>query len=519
MASRDVTESIKGIFTKGIARDKGVNKVPESFAYDVRNIRIKNGWITQRPWHKEVFDWSSATVVNNITYNSQLDELLVAQNEDLNLIDLSAWTSTKKWDLTSSTKYRFINYWTYCLVLTWAWYPFYYDGSTFAQTTSTHIANNTNPSFWARFAWFTVVNSSLNPNAILFSRPITLANQAYCYYWDLTNGSESITYDSPVCWLIWSLDNLRVFTKDAVEYMTKDSIAVTGGVASKFTTVLGKGDELASPDSCVAAWNAIFFMTANKRIKTINYRADVVSPQIADISNNEWESIEAWLDDYLSDDQSDCFCIYDDKQEIVKFWVKSNESDVNDICLVYDLNYKTFLIDDGKYFSSITKSGTKYYAGSSVDYTIYEDETWFDDNGDGIDWFFETYSLSWSKAPVLPTLFRGASFGWQMNDIAELEVDIYINDRQVVNKTINGTDLYTSVGIGNNAIWEEPIGEELWQNDLVDFDIYVTSGSIRSEWNRIKFRFGGNIVWQNILLDYLNFTHLPRRRILMSNKI
>jgi hypothetical protein len=48
--------------------------------------------------------------------------------------------------------------------------------------------------------------------------------------------------------MVSTLNNLWIFTKTTVEYIGKDSLTTTGGIASFFSIPLGTGNDLASPD-------------------------------------------------------------------------------------------------------------------------------------------------------------------------------------------------------------------------------------------------------------------------------
>lgn len=611
----NVSASIKWIFTKGFARGKGTNRVPESFALDLRNVRLTNWGITQRPGHALVFDGSSTTAWTGITYNTTNQELHCVHSNIFKTIDIDWASAVSEWAVDSTTTHRFIDYWAYTIILTGAGRPYYYnrdgyltfdanlvtsnaidmdvngvamttvnfntDNNTtlddiatqlqtqfteiatatrnasndgvditvtswytvfidniavtggasqangswtrIQQTTSTHIPANHNPSFGARFAWFTVVNSNLNPNAIIFSRPIDIDNQNYCFYWDYNtaNGAESITYDGRVLGLIWSTNKLRIFTSTTVEYVDRDNVSTVGGVASVYSTILGRWEELASPDAAVAAWDSVFFFTKGKRPKTINYKQGTLEPNVADLWNREDADIDYWLNNFLADDQSSCEAEYIESSSIIVRHLKSAQTDVNDVFLVYSILYDTFLIDDRKYYKNYTRVWEKVYWLSSLDFSIYQDETGFDDDWDGVDRYFETQNLNTDKKRPIDLATRTrAIISWQINEVTVLTIDIYVDGSLVFTQDINGSDYaYSAVStIGSQAIGEEAIGWEIeFGDDLVDFEVEMTR--LRRTGKRIKLRFSGNVAWQDVVLDYLELWFFPRGRNLVSDKV
>lgn len=68
------------------------------------------------------------------------------------------------------------------------------------------------------------------------------------------------------------------------------------------------------------------------------------------------------MQDNLADDQSDAVAAFDRKQNIVKFYVKSRNSTVNDICVIYDIQNETWLKDDNKYVSCVTSLNDELYS-------------------------------------------------------------------------------------------------------------------------------------------------------------
>ena len=522
MAKGDHIVTLDKLFSKGIVKNLWQNKTADHYADNMVNLRIKNGGITPRKWVVTIFDWEDANPIQWITANSVNETLLVVQDDFLRKIN--TWNDpvddTSIWDISFSGNVRFINYGIYTIILTGAGYPRVYNNTSLAQLTSSNIAVNTNPSFWVRYAWFTVVNSNLNSNVILISRPVTLANQEYSYDW-AGSWSETITFDTKVLGMTSTLNYLWIFTQDSIEYISRDNLTTTGGIASLFAIPIASGDELMNPDTVVNANEFIFYMTASRRIKTINYVQGNPVPQVAVIS----EEINEYLQTELNTDQSTAFATFDKQENLVKFWVRSTTSTVNDTCIIWDLNAQTRFVDKDKYYADMTELNDVYYAGSAFSYRVIQDEVGTDDDNSPVEWEFEsTYMDIWN--PTMRKQFRGNRLAGRINTYATIDWEFAVDgntvmSKQIVGSTIpwNGSDL--SLWIGGSEIWWEPIAWPIAESDddLSDFERVATQGAIRATGKKCKISLSWWQLWQKLIIDYADITIRPRIRELISDKV
>ena len=63
----------------------------------------------------------------------------------------------------------------------------------------------------------------------------------------------------------------------------------------------------------------------------------------------------------LDDDQGDSFGYFNRNENLIKRFLKTKNSNLNDICLVWDLINKTRLVDENKYFSGSVVKDNVYY--------------------------------------------------------------------------------------------------------------------------------------------------------------
>lgn len=510
MARGESTQTIKWAFTKWFARTKGSYQIPDNFANIARNVRIKDG-IVPRPWFTNVHYTEWSTPIRGIKSNGIQNALYISHDSKLKSVNLTNGDLTDIWSIGTDNKCRYIEYGKYTIVLTGADDPYVYDWTTLIQSTT--ITAWVNPEFGVKFAWFTVINSQLNRNVIYTSAPITLANQERCYDWTGT-GSEAITFDTPVVGMISTLNNLWIFTKNTIEYIGKDSLTTTGGIASFFSIPLGTGNDLASPDSIIAAEDLIFFMTKSWKIKSIGYIQGNVNPQIADISDVTGVGINEYISQELSNDLSTTFGFFDRVNNLVIRSVKSKNSSVNDRYIIRDLTNKTFIEDTNKKFCCITSLNDVYYAGSAYWLRILQEFNSTLDNGDIVPRTYETTDIAFGNNTTQKQ-YRWVTIAWKINNKAIIKREVIINNKVVMSRDIMWSEIATSdllLWVSTYPVSSEPLSNQLVEwSWLVVFKRVADYNNIRWTGETITVRFSWGNIWQDFVLDYMDITLLPRR--------
>ena len=124
--------------------------------------------------------------------------------------------------------------------------------------------------------------------------------------WMAMNMIEIITFGYPVVGMVSTLNNLWIFTKTTVEYIWKDSLTTTGGIASFFSSHYEHETTLQALIEYVQRRSYLLWQKAVK-IKSIWYIQGNVKPS-ADISIwLEWVGINDYMQNEADEDQSDCF--------------------------------------------------------------------------------------------------------------------------------------------------------------------------------------------------------------------
>jgi hypothetical protein len=520
------TMEIAKMFSVGFLDDKGKNKTPDYYGDRMENLLIKNWWITPRPWHELIYSAWESYPVRWMISNAIISETRIyyVANSHFRYIDLSDSSTHDVWSIGTDNNCVLVNAWWYILIFTWASYPRHYDWTTLAQNTSSEIDTNVNPSFWAKFAWFTACNSQLNKNILYISRPITLSNQEYCYHFKWTD-AQTIDLTSKLLGICSTMDAMWFFTTTNIQRLTRDNLTTTGWISSLYTVPFAEWyTGVVNHKSIVKAWDAIFFLTSNKKIATINYEGTVTTPRMRIISDKPQISIDWFMQRELDDDLSQSFWFFDEERQLVKFWVKSRKSTVPDIVIVYDLQNKTFFTFYDLFFSNvITLEWTnQIYAGGSLSHKIMQDCSWASDCGDAINRVYETTDIAPQWTSIVQT-FNWVATAGQINSQAKIQRDVRVDDALAVWKTILGSR-YTWVvsrGIGSFAIWAEPIW---WYStgvldDLIDFEVDMWVESLRFTGKKLKSVFSWGTLWEDFVLDKYSITFTPRVRKLRSDKL
>lgn len=504
------------LFTKWFVRDKGQNQVPDFYAHDLWNVRIKNFGITQRDWQKTIYTaaWDPVQFIEYVN-----GELIIAQNGTVSKVNVAndPVDLTSIGSITITTQCNTLVYGKYLIILTGVGYPRVYDGSSLTQLTSTVIANGTNPSFWASFTGFTIINSALNKNTVRISRPILPDTQVYCYDW-VGSGAESAPFDSEVLALCKSLSSLWIFTRRSIEYIDKTTITNVWGISSIYSVPLWDWYEVVNSNSVVSAGDIIFFATKNKKIGTVKYRSNITTPWIDIISDNPVNSIDWYLQNLNFDK---CRLSFDRKNNLVKIALRTETSLYNDIEVIYDIDNETWLKDDNKYIRDRAVDWDISYFASDISFTIKEDETGSDDDWQEINMYYETQDMTlWE--PALVKQYRGSILAGQESSISVINQKIFVDSVKVHEKNINWSDRspLLALWIGGSDVWWSPLGWEIWTiNDLVDFEDVIWPVWLRTSWKKIKYIRSAQVAWQNVLIDSLSIMAVPRKRYRIWDKI
>lgn len=468
----------------------------------------------------KVYDWNTLSAISTLVENatptftftwSWLNDfsIISATNIDwehhtFNIeIDWTWSPNTFKWN---------IDWWTYTtwVAITWSNQLINWTISQVTvkfNATTWHTAGNiwsltqlsdSNPRFWEEFLNFTWVAWWDDFRNVLYqSRPITSTNQEYSYDWSWS-GANQIIMKSDIQWLASTISRLIIFTDKSIEYIDRSSYITIWWVLNFYPNPIAQWVKLANNRCCPSAWEKVFFLTADKKIKTIDYIQWIDDLKVWDLSDDE----KVWIPNFmnnLNDDLSKSVWFYDQKNKLIKFFVRSKNSLTNDLCIIWDLVNKTFLVDDNKFYSILANHDNKVYAWSCLNSIVYQDEIWEDDDGWDISWYRYSAILQ-NGRPWKNKMYNWFSTSGTINSQTKINKDIIL-DWFIIDSS--------SIELSWMVTWWTASSQTAW----VMTWWYSTQGTLRNftknRWPEyintigryLQTKYSWNWVWQNFTLE------------------
>ena len=390
-----------------------------------------------------------------------------------------------------------------------------YTASKLIQVTSAELDAWVNPSFWGTFAWFTMINRSDTTNVLSISRPIELTTQWYCKDWKGTD-AYTISFKGQLQGMCATLSRFWVFTDKSIEFLSPSFLDSAGAYVP---TTFADWEQLCSPDCVVPAWDIVFFVTKNKRIRSIWYQWSVTEPQIKTITDIENSWIQKFMDEELAEDQSLAFWHYDRFNNIIKFFFVWRTSNVPDTCLCRDINANQWLQDMDKSYGSMCTLWTKQYASAAILQSVYEDEVGEDDDWQPIQRSFVTQAM-WLSEPSLVKFWRWVTIAGQIGFETLCRMQIYVDDTLYFDKYIDWSieNPFWVWGVWDAWIGFWAIWDVINNQSLSDFEKVIDLARLRKTGKKIRFSFSWSTIWQRIVLDFLSIVYRVRSRRRVKDK-
>lgn len=532
---------IDGAFSKGIIDAKGRNKIPAYFSGYVRNARIRNEAITNRRWPLSITSlWD--TPIRQLHWN---DTELLAIAWWL-LYRITPWPAAAIWVVgTATQQYQMISQGKYTIILTGTSAPFVYSRATwlFASdvtgagpnswpntlpygNTADPGIQNPQPLIWASITGFTFIagNQTSNNHILYISKPVLPEVPENSYNWSQIVSSingwqldDQQSYDvgrnrhmtSEILALANNLENVYIFCRESIEMISRNNVETFGSYINLATIPIGDGDQIAGVDSACTAGDKVFFITNSLQIKTIWYESWVAYPIIGNLSDRKGQEIRQFMRENLDDDQSHSVAFFNKEQNIIEFHMRSRDSNYeNDITLIYDLVHQTFLVDNNKKYSCMTRwgsAGLRLYAWDFLTGQIYLDYSETSDDlsgGANEPTPFERNSPNIALGnPAKEKQFRGFTLSWAMNSNTTIVITCYIDGREEFTKTIDHDDIYPTEDQAGNIWWSDD--GQGWLSSFQPFEYVADQWMLRKKGKRIRIKVTAQTGGMEFYLDSL----------------
>jgi len=420
-------------------------------------------------------------VITNRTLDSLNSVLLVHLDIDSThqlSVTTEAWVTTTidtSSDLTSWSRMSFLNVWDeiYCLNGRDEFWKLFWD----TYTTPTTWLTDFTPSFWVSFngshfvSWW-----SVNSNIVYKS--------VWDDYDDFTwTWSDLFTFEEQITWLAVNAQALFYFTKNTVSMTGKTDIQDIWWNINYTTRPLTVKEWAINHASIVTQWNNVFYISPSLKILRIAQWQNIDWYEVFELSERRYTWISKLMVS-LDSNQDDCFGYYLPKDNLIKWFFRTEWATYNDICIIYDTEKDAFLIDNNKEFYGWTSLNWINYTISTIDSKLFKDETGVNDESTAIPFEYHTKDFDlW--APIVKKELWEANTYTAINQKAELsqviEVDWIVIDTKVIDS--------------DNV----PASDELNSVDLIR-----TKWDLQTKGKKIKLKYTNETVWGLVRLEDLN---------------
>ena len=354
-------------------------------------------------------------------------------------------------------------------------------------------------------------------NVLYISAPITTGNPQNAYDFTGVN-SQNITFDTTIKGIRATLDWVYIFTTKQVHLLDANSLQNVAGSATFISRPLGNGAAPIDNLCITASGNAIFYISENLHVQTVNYIQYTSDSTIWELSAKPVVGIRQYLKT-LSYSQPTSFAHYNENDKTIQFHVRTQGAPYNDNVLVYDIINDTWNVDTQKNYNYVVKLGYKYYGFSDVNSSIYEDDIGYSDNGISIPFHIKTNNInSGTLLQKLYWWFYVAGGIWPLTD---LEFIVNIDWQPVFADNVVGSlsGVTTPWEIGWDEIGWQPIGWDLYPDfSLTPFDRMADQWRISQMGTRIQVEVLSQSQIQNFILDIVGFFAQPSQYMDIPNK-
>ena len=477
------------------------------FSPYLRNCRLDGQAIVIRPGHSLFASLTVWSYPKGIWAYMRLDpsgDCLVVRHNNQAWFKLCkitpSWTvqyiNTSS-NIASDNRMNFI--WAQDVLYCMNWSDPFWKLSDYTYTCPSTWVLSFNPAFWVNFnsslfvAWHT-----LNPNKVYKSVADNYEN--FTSTW-----SDVFDFPEPITWLATVAEALFYFTKNTIAITNTQDITDTGWTIT-YTNRKLQVKEWATNHNCIVwSWNELYYVTSSNTICKIVRGQNVYGFETLDVSHRPYKGISKIMDS-LPNDQSSAFGYFIPDKNLIKWHFRSQGSTINDIVVIYDITKDKFLVDTAKYFYDAIEFKWLNYAVSTVEWKVFLDEYWQDDEDSAIPFEYWTKEFYLSD-PTFKKVLRETRTLLDINELAvlkqEIRADWALIDTKIIDK--DNIPLFGSEAwMWAPAIWTFPIwmdtvwgGGSIIDSDYFETEILRTKGNLNRRCKKIQFRFiNWSLAWK-----------------------
>lgn len=477
---------------------------PEYSPY-MRNARIRWGSVWQRPWHilltEALTSWDHPRgIASYLRVDSSNDVMVVRHNiswtkklytltEDWTLTEITTWAN-----IASDNRMSFQNIEDVLYCMNWVDNFWKLDWTTYS-TPSTWITN-----FAPAFS--VVFNGSHFASWRATNANIVYKSVADNYEDFASSGSDTLTFKETITGLAVWWEALYYFTKNNVAVTGKWDIQEVSGALSYITTPLDVSEWAVNHACITSSKSRVYYVTPSNKIMYIQPWVNYLGKDSIPLSHRE----NAWIDNImatLSKNQNDCYSCYLPDVNLIKFFFKSEWSDIHDICIVYDETSDCFVPDTNKYFYDSVHFAGKNYAVSMIEPKVYQDEYGNDDEDSPIPFVYYTKKFYFGWGTWKSCYWESRTLV-EMNELAELTQSIWIDWQEADSTQVLGIDYISNEWwVWVSEIWTEYIWWWWEDIDTTEVSVIRTPNNLNKRWKTIQRRFENTTVGSKLLLKRL----------------
>lgn len=515
-----------GVFSEGYVDNTPNLYLPDGASPYLRNVRLDGNTVNIRKGHI-LFKWLSSVAKGLGSFlrdDEYYDRIAVrenvATNKKLALYDIEGnKTEVETWaNISSDNKMCFVNVADTLYCMNWEDKFWKLVGTTYSNPTN--VPTDFAPRFWVVFngcLWASGWAS--NPNVVYKSLWWIYSNtgqfQVPAYDDFTTTGSDQFTFEENITGLCANAQALFYFTKNTVS-VTGHSDIETVQISNGWSRVAYSTSVLTAKEWAInhywIVWvgNDVYYITPSNKICKVYRGSNILWYEVQDLSGRKYAGCESLMKS-LAKDQTDCWGYYIPKEDIIKWFFKSEGSAIHDICVIYDVGKDKFLVDNGKPFSDGINFHWEVYTISDIEPKLYIDEEGTEDEDAPIPFEYWTKEFYISD-PSFKKLFWETRTTIDMNLNVEMTQEIWIDGKQVDTVVLdkkwledNANGWIGTFMTATSMVWVD-IEADSYVEVLDTEEVYL----IRTKWNlnarghRIQFRFSNTTQGAKLRLKYLS---------------